>query len=198
MKLDVAVVDTGVANQASILAALARIGATTVVVRDPAEILGAARVVLPGVGAFGPGMETLRRHGLDAALRERIAGGGALLAICLGMQLLAEGSDEAPGVAGIGAIRATVRRLPSGVRVPQLGWNAIIPAAPGLVRDGFAFFANSYVVDGLDASWQASYAEHGTRFVAAAERGGQLACQFHPELSGEWGQELLARWCAAC
>lgn len=198
MRLDVAVVDTGIANQASIFAALVRIGATPVMVTDPDALRRAPRVVLPGVGAFAPGMAMLRRHGVDSALRERMNNGGSILAICLGMQLLAESSDEAPGVAGIGAIGGAVRRLPPQTRVPQIGWNQVVPAQPGLVKAGCAFFANSYVLDDVDPSWQPAFAEHGRRFVAAAQRGAQLACQFHPELSGRWGQQLLADWCAAC
>ena len=198
MRLDVAVVDTGIANQASIFAAFVRIGAAPTLVEDPDVLRRAPRVVLPGVGAFGPGMATLRRRGLDTALRERLGNGGAILAVCLGMQLLAERSDEAPGVGGLGAIRVVVHRLQGSVRVPQLGWNRVEPTGPGLVRRGDAFFANSYVLNDVDSSWQVAHANHGIRFVAAAQRGAQLACQFHPELSGRWGQQLLADWCASC
>lgn len=195
----VAVVDTGTANQASILAALRRVGAAPVVVRDADVVLRADRVVIPGVGAFAAAMTTLRDRGLDAALRERIASGRSLLAICLGLQLLADGSEESPGVRGLGVLRATVQRLPNDVRVPQLGWNQVMPVGSGgLVSEGYAYFANSYVVAEAEPLWQPTFAEHGMRFVASMQRGPQLACQFHPELSGLWGHRLLADWCAAC
>lgn len=196
--ISVAVVDTGTANQASILAALRRVGAAPVVTRDADTALRADRVVIPGVGAFGAAMATLRDSGVDAALVERISSGRPLLAICLGLQLLAAASAESPGVSGLGVLRSAVQRLPAGVRVPQLGWNQVISSGGGLVRDGYAYFANSYVVTDVEPSWQAAFADHGVRFVASLQRGSQLACQFHPELSGRWGHQLLADWCAAC
>ncbi|MES1258975.1 MAG: hypothetical protein ABUL71_00165, partial [Gemmatimonadota bacterium] len=108
-------------------------------------------------------------------------------------------SAESPEASGIGTLASVARRFPPTVRVPQLGWNAVTPANEhGLVRAGHAFFANSYYIGTVDRGWCASHAEHGVRFVAAVERGSQLACQFHPELSGRWGAELLERWWARC
>jgi imidazole glycerol phosphate synthase glutamine amidotransferase subunit len=196
---DVVVIETGTANLASVLAALRRVGASPAVSRDPDLIRCTDRVVIPGVGAFGAAMAVLTQSGVDDAVRERVAAGRPLLAICLGLQLLAERSDESPGVAGLGVVRSAVRRLPEEVRVPQFGWNRVVAGAPaGLVKSGYAYFANSYVIEDVDQSWQATYATHGVRFVASLQRGAQLACQFHPELSGEWGSALLAAWCSTC
>lgn len=196
---DAAVVRTGTANLASVLAALERLGATPRVVDDPAVIRSAARVVLPGVGHFGAAMAELDRDGLAGAVRDRLAAGAPFLAICLGLQLLAEGSDESPGTAGLGVIPGVASRLPDTVRVPQLGWNRVVPdQGAGLLREGHAYYANSFALRETPEGWAAARTVHGTPFLAAIARGPQLACQFHPELSGRWGAELLERWWASC
>ena len=196
---DVAIVRTGTANLASVLAALGRLGAMPRVVEDAETVRTARRVVLPGVGHFGAAMHQLQAGGLADALRERLAAGAPLLAICLGLQLLAEGSDESPDTRGLGVVPGRATRLPSGVRVPQLGWNRVTPEQrDGLLQDGHAYYANSYALREAPTGWQAASTTHGDRFVAAIARGPQLACQFHPELSGRWGAGLLERWWAAC
>jgi imidazole glycerol phosphate synthase glutamine amidotransferase subunit len=120
------------------------------------------------------------------------------LAICLGLQILAEESEENPGVRGLGVLPATVTRFADGLRVPQLGWNRVA-AGDGarLLEDGAAYFANSFKLDNVPPGWTGATADHGGEFVAALERGPVLACQFHPELSGHWGQTLIERWLAA-
>lgn len=191
----ITVVETGVANLASIASAFARLGERVTLTHDPSDVRRAARVVLPGVGAFGTAAAELRARGLDGALRERAAGDAPLLAVCLGLQLLCDGSDEAPGVPGLGIVRGTCRRLPAGVRVPHLGWNRVV-ADPGtrFVRTADAAFANSFALRESPPGWQAAWTTHGAPFVAAIERGSTLACQFHPELSGAYGGEVLTRW----
>jgi glutamine amidotransferase len=195
----VAVVRTGSANLASVLAALRRAGAAAQVTEDPGVVRAARRVVLPGVGAFGAVMPRLAACGIAEALRERLDDGRPLLAICLGMQLLAAGSEESPGVGGVGAIAGAARRFPASVRVPQLGWNRVTPGeGGGLLREGCAYFANSFYLGSVGDGWVPALASHGVTFVAAAERGPQLLCQFHPELSGSWGADLLDRWMDRC
>ena len=200
--MNVHVVRTGVANLASVLAGLARVGATPVLIERADEIAAAERLILPGVGAFGAAMAALEHLGVVEALKERVRAGRPTLTICLGLQLLARESEETPGVAGLGVIDAVVTRFRGPVRVPQMGWNRVDPAPDARwIRPGFAYFANTYKLDTLPAGWSGGTAEHGGRFVAAVERGDVLACQFHPELSGPWGAELLARWVsgrAAC
>ncbi|MEA3246453.1 MAG: imidazole glycerol phosphate synthase subunit HisH [Gemmatimonadota bacterium] len=199
---DLVVVETGSANLASVLAAFARLGATPLTTRDPADVRAARRVVLPGVGAFGDVVARLAETGLGDAVRERAASGAPLLAVCLGLQVLAESSEESPGARGLGVITGAVRRFPASVKVPQLGWNRVSVTSAQLLGDGYAFFANSYALDAApDAApdgWTAAWAVHGMPFVAAIERGPQLACQFHPELSGAWGAALLDRWYRSC
>jgi len=120
-----------------------------------------------------------------------------LLGVCLGMQMLCEGSEETPGVAGLGVIAGGCRRLPDDVRVPHLGWNAVTAVSQvGLVDSGVAAFANSYALRAAPPGWTPAWTTHGVRFIAALERGRILACQFHPELSGAYGAALLERWLA--
>jgi imidazole glycerol phosphate synthase glutamine amidotransferase subunit len=192
---EIVVVETGVANVASIANAFLRLGVPVTLTHDPAVVRRASRLVLPGVGAFGAAATELRARGLESALRERITEGSPLLAVCLGMQLLCDGSEEAPGVPGLGTVTGIARRLPAGVRVPHLGWNRVDanPAAR-FVNTGAAAFANSYALREAPLGWTASWTKHGAPFVAALERGNTLACQFHPELSGAYGEALLARW----
>ena len=192
---DVLILDSGVSNLASVCAAFERLGARPVVTSDPAAVRAAERLVLPGVGHFAAGRAALARTGLDDALRDAVAAGVPTLAICLGLQLLTEGSDEAPGVAGLGVLDGVCRRLPPGVRVPHLGWNRVAPdAGSRLVAPMDAAYANSYALTEAPSGAAVAWTTHGARFVAAVEQGRVLACQFHPELSGADGQALLARW----
>ena len=196
---EVVVVPTGTANLASVRAALERAGAAPRLASGADDVMGAARLVLPGVGSFGAARASLEAQELTAALRARAADGRPLLAICLGLQLLAEASDESPGVAGLALFPGRVTRFAAeGIRVPQLGWNAVEPdACCRLLARGHAYFANSYRLEAAPEGWHAAWSDHGGRFVAALERGSALACQFHPELSGAWGQALVARWLEA-
>ena len=195
---DVVIVDSGVANLASIASGFRRLGATVAVSGDPDVVRDAPRVVLPGVGAFGAGVGALRARRLDGAITAAVTCGTPLLGVCLGMQMLCDGSAEAPGVAGLGVIAGTCRRLPEDVRVPHLGWNTVTAEGEGrgLVATGVAAFANSYALAEAPPGWIPAWTTHGTRFVAALERDGGrlLACQFHPELSSAYGAALLERW----
>jgi imidazole glycerol-phosphate synthase subunit HisH len=190
----VTVVLTGVANTASVLAAWRRLGALPVVTEDPEAVGRADLVELPGVGSFGAAMERLRATGLGDAVARRIRAGRPTLAICVGLQVLCEASEESPGVAGLGLVPGTVRRFGGAVRVPQFGWNRVAAPGAGPVRDGFAYYANSYRLADPPRGWDCAMTEHGGPFVAALSRGDVLACQFHPELSGAFGLSLLARW----
>lgn len=191
----VGILRTGVANVASVRAALERIGASPVEIESAGEVRELDYLVFPGVGSFGAGMARLRRDGLAEAIQERVELGKPTMAICLGMQLLFESSDETPGVEGLGILPGHVARFPSTVRIPQFGWNRVeAPESASFLRTGYAYFANSYRVLEVPEGWKAGIAHHGGAFVAAFEKGNVLACQFHPELSGSWGMELMSRW----
>ena len=192
---EVLVVETGVANTASVMVGLRRLGCSPRLAENPEELRDANRVVLPGVGAFAAAMRRLRESRMTDALRNRIESGKPTLAVCLGLQLLCEGSGESPGETGLGILPVTAERYPDYLRVPQLGWNWIEPQADcQLIEPGYAYFANSYRVVELPKGWTGATANHGGPFVAALERGAVLACQFHPELSSTYGRELLGRW----
>ena len=198
MVREVVVVRTGTANVASVMAALSRAGARPRESSDPREVEDARLGGLPGGGTRGAAMAGRERGRLGGPLAGRVSAGRPLLAICLGMQMLCDGSEESPGVAAVCAARGVATRFAGGVSIPQLGWNAV-EADPGcrVLESGWAYFANSYKLDAVPAGWHGALSDHGGRFVAAMERGPVVACQFHPELSGGWGLALIERWLAA-
>lgn len=203
---DVLIVSTGTANVASVCAAFKRLGAAPGFCESPDQIRTATHVILPGVGTFGAAMAELRHHAYDIALRERIEARHPTLCVCVGLQVLAKSSEESPGADGLGLLDTSVTAFPTSVRVPQFGWNKIDTRNHDIRRNdscldnqfltegGYAYFANSFRMTNLPAGWKCVTSEHGGQFVAAIESGGVLGCQFHPELSGAWGQALLGRW----
>jgi imidazole glycerol phosphate synthase glutamine amidotransferase subunit len=191
----VTVVPTGTANIASVAAAFRRLGTDLRPAESANEIRVADRLVLPGVGVFAAAMGHIDEHRWRRALVDRIQAGRPTLAICVGMQLLCEKSEESPGFSGLGVVRGTVTRLPQDLTVPQLGWNRVTPdSGCRFLRPGWAYFANSYRLGSVPGGWVGAKTQYGGGFVSAMERGDVLACQFHPELSGEWGSDLLGRW----
>ncbi len=190
-----AVIDTGTANLASVLAALARHDVKAERTRDPDVVAQAEAVVLPGVGSFRAAAETLSESGLVEPIQAFVQEGRPFLAVCLGFQLLAPSSAESPGVSGLGIHDEPVVALENTERVPHLGWNEVEgdPSA-AIVRSGHAYFAHSYAVAAVPRGFVGARCTHGTPFVAAIERGALLATQFHPELSGAWGHALVGRW----
>ena len=190
----VVVVPTGTANTASVIAAFRRLDSDPVLAVNPKAVEEADRVVLPGVGAFGPAINRIDQLGMREALTTRIESDRPTLAICLGMQLLCASSEENPDATGLGIVPETVTRFAGDLRVPQLGWNMVEPDGSTSLEAGWAYFANSYKIPRLPESWSGATTDYGGSFVSAMERGAILACQFHPELSGAWGSNLLRRW----
>ena len=191
----VTVVPTGTANMASVAAAFRRLGTDLRSAESANEIRVADHLVVPGVGAFAAALGHIDEHRWRHALVDRIEAGRPTLAICVGMQLLCEKSEESPGFSGLGVVRGTVTRLPQDLTVPQLGWNRVTPdSACRFLKPGWAYFANSYRLGSVSDGWVGARTQYGGSFVSAMERGDVLACQFHPELSGEWGSALLGRW----
>jgi imidazole glycerol-phosphate synthase subunit HisH len=193
----IAVLDYGIGNLASAHRALVHIGADARLVQEPADAAGAAGVVLPGVGAFGRCAEALEESGLGAVARAAIEHGLPFLGICVGLQLLYEGSEEAPGVAGLGALAGIVRRLPPGEKCPQIQWNRLLPRRPsgllsGLPEDTWMYFVHSYAPPvGPETI---AVCDYGGDVAAAIERGPLWGTQFHPEKSGTLGLSVLANF----
>jgi imidazole glycerol-phosphate synthase subunit HisH len=193
----VAVLDYGIGNLRSAQKGLQRAGADAHLTADPALVADAAAVVLPGVGAFGRCMDALHRTGLAQVAVDAAASGRPFLGICVGMQLMYDGSDESPGAAGLGIQPGTVRRLPGGVKHPQMQWNVLEPSRPSrLLADvaagSWVYFVHSYAApDGPDT---VATCDYGGPVTAAIERDNIAATQFHPEKSGDVGLGILASW----
>jgi imidazole glycerol-phosphate synthase subunit HisH len=194
-----AVVDYGAGNLVSIEQALTRVGAEVAIARDPSAFEGADGLVVPGVGAAGPAMERLERRGLTAPIRSWIAAGRPYLGICLGLQLLFEGSDE-DGATTLGILPGRTVRLEGAPTLPHIGWNQVDRRAEHPLFDGIApgadlYFVHSYAgrpAGGLGDATVLATTEHGERFVSAVARGPLLGVQFHPERSATDGLRLLA------
>ena len=191
----IAVLDYGIGNLHSAQKAFERVGADARLTADPSVIRGADGVVLPGVGAFGPCMDALDATGLSAIAVEVIEAGVPFMGICVGMQLLYDGSEESTGRAGLGVLAGTVRRLGDTVKRPQMQWNIVHPCEPehrlfsALGPEPWMYFVHSYAPEATDDV--IAVCDYGGSVVAAAARGRVWATQFHPEKSGRAGLRLL-------
>ncbi len=203
--MKVALVDYGAGNLPSVERALARLGAECVRASSGASLedAGAAAIVLPGVGHFGALAAALDERGLRAPLAAAIERGIPFLGICLGMQALWTGSDEAPEARGLGVLEGHVAALPPTVKLPHMGWNLLAPGArrgrllARLPEDARFYFAHSYAGPAEADGSTIAACDYGVRFAAAVERGNVFGVQFHPEKSGAPGAAVLANFLAA-
>lgn len=191
----VAVLDYGIGNLRSAQKALERVGANAQLTSDHGLIADADAVVLPGVGAFGACMVALRGQGLDEVAVAATSDGRPFLGVCVGMQMLFEGSDESPGATGLGVLPGRLRLLPDTVKRPQMQWNLVDIRRPSRVfaeieDPVWMYFVHSYAADSDDPSVIAT-CDYGGPVAAAIERGSLWATQFHPEKSGSVGLDLL-------
>jgi glutamine amidotransferase len=197
----IAVCDYGIGNLHSAQKALAAHGADARLTADRALIAEAAAVVLPGVGAFGACMDALRDTSLEDPVRDAIGSGRPFLGICIGTQMLFDDSEEAPGVHGLGVIPGTVRRLPPGVKHPQMQWNqvdVVDPTEPmfaGLEKPWFYFVHSLHGVP-RDPSLVVGMCDYGGAVNAAFRRANVFATQFHPEKSAADGRRFFANFVA--
>ncbi|MGH9067968.1 MAG: imidazole glycerol phosphate synthase subunit HisH [Acidimicrobiales bacterium] len=199
----IAVLDHGIGNLRSAEKALQRAGGDAVLVSRPEDAAGAAGVVLPGVGAFGACRAALAATGLDRVVVGAVGAGVPFLGICVGLQLLYEGSDEDPGVPGLGLLPGRVRALPPGVKSPQMQWN-VVCSRPGRVSHllaacpspAWVYFVHSYAPEVTEET--VATCDYGGPVAAVVERGALWATQFHPEKSGPVGLGLLANFVRAC
>jgi glutamine amidotransferase len=196
----IAVLDYGIGNLRSAEKALQRVGADARLVTSARDASGASGVVLPGVGAFGACMAALRSTGLDAVAVDAVASGRPFIGVCVGMQLLYSASEESPGVDGLGVLPGVVRRLPDGVKRPQMQWNRLShdehPMFAGLGDDPWVYFVHSYAASA--GSCTVATCDYGGPVVAAVARDNVWATQFHPEKSGANGLQLLRNFVEAC
>jgi len=200
----IAVVDYDMGNLHSACKGLEKAGATPHVTDSALELDRADAIVLPGVGAFDPAVQHLRSRRLEDPLRKAIASGKPFLGICLGLQILFEGSEEGQEP-GLGVVPGQVRRLRSepGLTIPHMGWNQLhlvnpqLPLWSGLSPQPWVYFVHSYYVEPRDASWLAATVTHGQQTVAATiGRHNLMAVQFHPEKSAPSGLQLLRNFVA--
>ena len=192
------IIDYDAGNLRSVEKALAALGEETVVSRDRDILLGADRVILPGVGAFGDAMERLHQYGLVDAIHQIVEKGTPFFGICLGLQLLFEGSEECVGVEGLGILPGKILRLPDdkGLKIPHMGWNSlqITPGAKlfaGIEEGAYVYFVHSYHLKAADETIVAASTEYAAHIHASVERGNVFACQFHPEKSSAVGMQIL-------
>jgi imidazole glycerol-phosphate synthase subunit HisH len=197
------IVDYGMGNLRSVQKAFEKIGADAQVVSSAADLAGAEKLVLPGVGAFRDAIAELKRTGLDRPVREHIAADKPFLGICLGLQLLFDVSYEDGQWEGLGLLRGKVVRFADqpDLKIPHMGWNSLEFAQPARIFEGVpegssVYFVHSYYVVPQDESVIAARTEHGTRFVSAVARRNLFATQFHPEKSQSVGLRLLTNFAA--
>lgn len=193
-----AIIDYDAGNIKSVEKALLKLGEKAVITRDREVILGADRVILPGVGAFGDAMHKLRAYGLEEVICEVVHRGIPFLGICLGLQLMFERSEESKGVKGLGLLKGEIVRIPDkdGIKVPHIGWNSLkFPNKgrlfQGIPEDSYVYFVHSYYLQAEDADIVTASTEYGTLIHASVEKGNVFACQFHPEKSSQVGLTIL-------
>lgn len=199
----IAIIDYDAGNIKSVEKALQYLGEEAVITRDRDEILKSDKVILPGVGAFGDAMEKLKQYGLVETIHEVVDRQIPFLGICLGLQLMFESSEEAPGVEGLGLLPGKILRIPkkNGMKIPHMGWNDLsikkdARLFAGLEEHPYVYFVHSYYLQADDPSIVAATTEYGVTIHASVEKDNIFACQFHPEKSSIVGLQILKNFIA--
>ena len=200
----IVVIDYGAGNLRSVVRALTKVGAELTVTTDPQVVRDASVVVLPGVGATLDTMQSLKRMQMDSAIRDVVHAGVPFLGICVGMQVLLERSEEFGLHDCLGLVGGSVRRLPDGQKVPQIGWNQLCyangagehPLFQGVPDQSDVYFVHSYYCELSDPAMVAGTTDYGLAFPSALLHKNMAAVQFHPEKSGRWGLQILTNFVA--
>ncbi len=201
----IAIIDYGAGNIQSVYKALKHIGCECKITSDKNEILNSNGAILPGQGAFGDCIESLRSRGIDKTVRDFIKSGKPFLGICVGLQLLFESSDESPEIKGLGVFEGKIKKIPNGegLKIPHMGWNSIsLLKRDGLFKNidenSYVYFVHSYYLDADDKSVVSAQTEYGVKIDAAVQSGNVFATQFHPEKSGDVGLRMLKNFAEIC
>ncbi|MCR5591511.1 MAG: imidazole glycerol phosphate synthase subunit HisH [Lachnospiraceae bacterium] len=194
----IAIIDYDAGNMLSVAKAMRHLGMEPVITRDADTLRKADKVILPGVGAFGDAMDKLNGYGLVPVIRKIIDDGKPFFGICLGLQLLFEESEESPGVAGIGALKGKIKKIPVGEykKIPHMGWNSLsFPRRgklfDGISEDAYVYFVHSYYLEAADRDIVVATTQYNVSIDASVESRNVFACQFHPEKSGTVGLKML-------
>ncbi len=194
----IAIIDYDAGNMLSVVKALKHLGQEPVITRDAKILSDADKIILPGVGAFGDAMKRLEDYGLIPVIKDEIAKGKPFFGICLGLQLLYEGSDESPQIPGIGALKGMIRKIPVGEykKIPHMGWNSLEFPNSGRLFEGidegaYVYFVHSYYLEAADRETVTATCRYNVLIDASVESGNVFACQFHPEKSGSTGLRIL-------
>lgn len=194
----IALIDYDAGNTRSVEKALNFLGEESLLTRDREALLRADKVILPGVGNFGEAMETLNRYGLISVIHEIVEKKTPFLGICLGLQLLFEESQEAPGVPGLGILKGKILKIPAGegLKIPHMGWNSLELKNQGRLFAGipegaYVYFVHSYYLRAQEREIVKASARYGVEIDASVEKDNVFACQFHPEKSSGIGLAIL-------
>ena len=198
----IAIIDYDAGNLKSVEKALLYLGGECKVTREPEEIFNADKVILPGVGAFGDAMQKLRNYGLDSVIKKVVSENKPFLGICLGLQLLFEGSDEAESEEGLKILKGRIKAIPpkEGYKIPHMGWNSISIKEgsrlfKGIKDQSYVYFVHSYYLEAENKEDVAAETEYIVNIHASVEHDNIFACQFHPEKSGDVGLSILRNFC---
>ncbi|NCC87574.1 MAG: imidazole glycerol phosphate synthase subunit HisH [Clostridia bacterium] len=201
----IAIIDYGAGNLHSVKNALDFLGAQSVITNIEAEIQSADGVILPGVGSFGDAMQSMQKSGLADVVKNVATSGKPFLGICLGLQLLFEGSQESPDVKGLGVLSGKILKIPNkdGLKVPHMGWNSLeITQHNGIFSNiesnPYVYFVHSYYLQVENESDVAANTQYGVLINSAVQKGNLCAVQFHPEKSGEIGLKMLSNFINMC